>query len=77
VTYGEGQEERIREAAGGKVDTFIDTFGSGYVELALELGVRPERINTIADFAAVEEYGVSPRGARQRLAPTFLLSWPA
>jgi NADPH:quinone reductase-like Zn-dependent oxidoreductase len=62
ISYGEGQAERIREAAGGKVDAFIDTFGSGYVELALELGVAPERINTIIDFAAVQRHGVKSQG---------------
>jgi hypothetical protein len=34
VTYGDGQAERIREAAGGKIDAFIDTFGGGYVDSA-------------------------------------------
>ena len=53
VTYGDGQAERIREAAGGTIDAFIDTFGGGYVDLAIELGVAPQRINTIADFEAV------------------------
>jgi NADPH:quinone reductase-like Zn-dependent oxidoreductase len=62
VAYGEGVAERIRDASGGRVDAFIDTFGAGYVELALELGVRPERIDTIANFAAVEEYGVKAEG---------------
>jgi NADPH:quinone reductase-like Zn-dependent oxidoreductase len=62
VAYGEGVAERIREASGGKVDAFIDAFGSGYVELALELGVRPERINTIIDFAAAEKHGVKAEG---------------
>jgi NADPH:quinone reductase-like Zn-dependent oxidoreductase len=46
----------------GKVDAFIDTFGSGYVDLALELGVPLARINTIADFAAVERLGVPAEG---------------
>src|SRR5581483_4703858 len=50
VTYGDGVADRIRQAA-GKVDAFIDTFGDGYVRLALELGVEPSRIDTIADFA--------------------------
>lgn len=63
VTYGEGQETRIQEAAGGKVDAFIDTFGSGYVELALKLGVEPERIDTIIDFEAAEKHGVKAEGA--------------
>ena len=62
VTYGDGQAERILEASGGKVDAFIDTFGSGYVDLAIELGVPPERINTIADFAAIERLGVRGEG---------------
>ncbi len=62
VTYGEGQAERIREAAGGAVDAFIDTFGGGYVDLAIELGVAPDRINTIIDFEAVERLGVHGEG---------------
>ena len=62
VTYGDGQAERIREAAGGTVDAFIDTFGGGYVDLAIELGVTPQRINTIADFEAVERLGVHGQG---------------
>ena len=56
VTYGDGVAERIRDAAGGRVDAFVDTFGSGYVELALELGVAPERIDTIADPAAPQRH---------------------
>jgi NADPH:quinone reductase-like Zn-dependent oxidoreductase len=38
------------------------TFGSGYVELALELGVKPDRIDTIADFPAIARYGVKGEG---------------
>src|ERR1700689_2622684 len=48
VTYGEGVADRIRSAAGTAVDAFLDTHGGGYVELALDLGVRAERIDTIA-----------------------------
>jgi NADPH:quinone reductase-like Zn-dependent oxidoreductase len=62
VAYGEGQEERIRDAAGGRVDAFIDTFGGGYVDLAVALGVGVDRINTIADFPAVERLGVRAQG---------------
>ena len=62
VSYGEGVADRIRAASGGEVDAFLDTQGGGYVELALELGVRPERIDTIADFAAKEKYGVKIDG---------------
>ncbi|MCM6773624.1 NADP-dependent oxidoreductase [Nocardia sp. CDC159] len=62
VAYGEGLAERLRSAAPDGIDAFIDTYGSGYVELALELGVTPERIDTIIDFAAVQRYGVKADG---------------
>jgi NADPH:quinone reductase-like Zn-dependent oxidoreductase len=62
VAYGEGVADRIRSAAGDGVDAFIDTFGSGYVDLAIELGVAPERIDTIIDWDAVEKYGVKRDG---------------
>ena len=73
VRYGEGQEERIHEAAHGSVNAFIDTFGGGYVELAVKLGVPTARINTIADFEAVRRLGVKSQGTHsnasaQRLA---------
>ena len=62
VTYGDGVADRIRAAA-GQADAFIDTVGSGYVRLALDLGIGPDRIDTIADFAAVQEYGVKGEGS--------------
>jgi NADPH:quinone reductase-like Zn-dependent oxidoreductase len=62
VAYGEGVGDRIQAAAGKQVDAFIDTFGGGYVELALHLGVHADRINTIIDFAAAEKYGVKCHG---------------
>jgi NADPH:quinone reductase-like Zn-dependent oxidoreductase len=57
VAYGDGVAERIRQAA-SKVDAFIDTYGAEYVELALEIGVEPSRIDTIANFEAVARFGV-------------------
>jgi NADPH:quinone reductase-like Zn-dependent oxidoreductase len=65
IAYGDGVEERIRAAGGGKVDAFIDTFGGGYVELALKLGVAKSRINTIIDFAAAAKYGVKTEGSHE------------
>lgn len=65
ISYGEGVEERIREAAQGhKLDAFIDTFGGGYVELAIKLGVAPDRIDTIIDFSAAAKYGVKTDGSQ-------------
>jgi NADPH:quinone reductase-like Zn-dependent oxidoreductase len=62
VTYGDGVADRIRASTPDGVDAFLDLVGGGYVELALELGVAPDRINTIADFAAVEKHGVKSEG---------------
>lgn len=78
VTYGERQAQRIKEAAHGTINAFIDTFGGGYVALAIELGVAPERINTIADFEAARRFGVKSEGTHfhataQRLADLVTL----
>jgi NADPH:quinone reductase-like Zn-dependent oxidoreductase len=61
VAYGDGVADRIRPAA-AKVDAFIDTFGGDYVKIALELGVEPSRVDTIANFDAVQRYGVKAEG---------------
>ena len=63
VVYGDGVAERIREAAGAPVDAFIDLYGSGYIELALDLGVRSERINTIIDFEGAKKHGAKAEGS--------------
>jgi NADPH:quinone reductase-like Zn-dependent oxidoreductase len=51
VVYGDGLADRIRRVAPNGVTAALDNHGSGTVSLALELGVRPERINTIAAHA--------------------------
>jgi NADPH:quinone reductase-like Zn-dependent oxidoreductase/predicted cupin superfamily sugar epimerase len=63
---------RIRAAAPGGVDAFVDTFGHGYVELALSLGVAPDRIDTIFDFAAAERHGVKAEGNMGEASPPVL-----
>jgi NADPH:quinone reductase-like Zn-dependent oxidoreductase len=72
VTYGDGVEDRIRAASGGKIDAFIDTFGGGYVELALKLGVPKNRIDTIIDFAAAAKHGVKTEGNHQAASADVL-----
>lgn len=63
VSYGDGVAARITAALGGKVDAFIDTFGADYVRIAIGLGVRPDRINTVINFADAEKYGVKTEGS--------------
>lgn len=74
VAHGDGAADRVRAASGGRVDAFIDLYGDGYVELALELGVPKERINTVIDFAAVERHGVSAEGSSQVERPAEALA---
>jgi NADPH:quinone reductase-like Zn-dependent oxidoreductase len=52
--------DRLRAAAPkGRVDAWLDFFGGGYVELAVtELGIAPQRIDTVIDFPALERFGV-------------------
>jgi NADPH:quinone reductase-like Zn-dependent oxidoreductase len=61
VAYGDGVADRIREA-NGRVDAFIDTVSPEYVELALELGVAPERIDMISNPPAGQRLGVKTDG---------------
>lgn len=62
VTYGDGVADRIRAAAPDGVDAFVDTHGDGYVDLAVELGVAPERIDTIIDWDAADRHGTRTDG---------------
>jgi NADPH:quinone reductase-like Zn-dependent oxidoreductase len=57
VTYGDGVADRILDAA-GKADAFIDTYGNGYVQLAIDLGVPPDRIDTIVLADGLDRLGV-------------------
>lgn len=64
VHHGDGLADRLRAASpSGRIDAFLDLFGGGYVAIAVdELGVAPERVDTIIDFAAVDRYGVKSAG---------------
>jgi NADPH:quinone reductase-like Zn-dependent oxidoreductase len=78
VAYGEGMVGRIRSAAtslnakagrsqvpSARIDAFIDTYGHGYVDIALGLGVKPERIDTIMDFESAKKYHTQTAGNAQ------------
>ena len=64
VTYGSGAANRIRAAAGGRIDAFIDTFG-GTSSWRWRIGVAPAQINTIIDFAAAEKHKVKTAGSHE------------
>jgi NADPH:quinone reductase-like Zn-dependent oxidoreductase len=63
IAYGDGVSDRITTAAeGAPVAAFIDLVGDGYVELALELGIPTDRIDTVVDFPAIQQHGVKGEG---------------
>ncbi len=64
VAYGQGVAQQILAAApSGRIDAFIDAYGGDYVEIALnDLGVAPERVDTIVRFDAVTKYGIKAEG---------------
>jgi NADPH2:quinone reductase len=63
VSYGDDLEKRIRALTPHGIDAFIDLFGPEYVKLAVDLGVPPERIETIISFEAASEYGTQAAGS--------------
>jgi NADPH2:quinone reductase len=62
ISYGDGLAERLREAAPNGIDAFIDLFGPEYVQLAVDLGIPRDRIETIAAFQLAGELGVKNVG---------------
>jgi NADPH:quinone reductase-like Zn-dependent oxidoreductase len=63
VTYGQGMVERILEISPEGVTAALDNNGRETVDAALALGAPADRINTIADYAALDEYGTTGVGA--------------
>lgn len=65
IEYGDGLAERLQEAAPNGIDAFIDLFGPDYVQLAVDLGVAPQRIDTIISFAKAGEVGAKTEGSAE------------
>lgn len=66
VAYGEGELDRLRAAAPNGYTAALDTVGGEPIRTALSLGIAPERINTIADHAAIDELGVQGVGGGKK-----------
>jgi NADPH:quinone reductase-like Zn-dependent oxidoreductase len=62
VVYGDGLADRLRAVAPQGISAFVDCFGGGYVDLAVELGVSTERIDTIIDRDAAQRVGAKIEG---------------
>ncbi len=72
IAYGDGLTERLHAAAPNGIDAFIDLFGPDYVQLAVDLGVAPERIETIISFQKAGEVGAKTEGSMDASTPEVL-----
>jgi NADPH:quinone reductase-like Zn-dependent oxidoreductase len=73
VTYGEGALQRILEATPDGIDAFIDLYGPEYIDLAVQLGVPPEKIETIIAYERAQEVGAKTEGSSDASSPEILL----
>jgi NADPH:quinone reductase len=72
LTYGEGVLERVLEATPQGIDAVIDLYGPEYVELAVELDVPPEKIETIIAWEKAQEVGAKTEGSSDATSPEIL-----
>jgi NADPH:quinone reductase len=72
ISHGDGLPERLRAAAPNGIDAFIDLFGPDYVQLAVDLGVAPERIDTIISYQKAVEVGAKTEGSIDASTPEVL-----
>jgi NADPH:quinone reductase len=63
IAYGDRLAERLTAAAPAGIDAFIDLFGPQYVQLAIDLGINPDRVETIIAFEKAGELGTKARGS--------------
>jgi NADPH2:quinone reductase len=63
VAYGDGLAERLQAAAPGGIDAFIDLFGPEYVQLAVDLGIPRDRVETIIAREKAKELGTKVEGS--------------
>ncbi|WEK61253.1 MAG: NADP-dependent oxidoreductase [Candidatus Microbacterium colombiense] len=61
LTYGDALPDQLRTSP-RRLTAVLDTVGHGTVDLALALGVPPDRINTIADYEARQRHPVAGVG---------------
>ncbi|MFJ4626528.1 NADP-dependent oxidoreductase [Streptomyces sp. NPDC088847] len=63
VPYGDHLTETLTASAPAGIDAFIDLFGPEYVQLAVDLGIPRDRIETIISFQKAQELGTKSAGS--------------
>ncbi|MBV9795498.1 MAG: FAD-binding protein [Actinobacteria bacterium] len=72
VEYGDGLIDRLRAAAPDGVDAFIDLHGPEYLDLAVDLGVALDRIETIISFEKAGQIGAKAEGSTDASTPEVM-----
>ncbi|XGV97612.1 MAG: NADP-dependent oxidoreductase [Leptolyngbya sp. BL-A-14] len=72
VSYDNDLQVSLSRVAPEGFDAVIDTVGHGYVDLAIKLGVAPNRINTIIDFEAAARHHAHADGTAKAQSSTVL-----
>lgn len=72
VSYDNDLQVSLSRVAPDGFDAVIDTVGHGYVDLAIKLGVAPNRINTIIDFEAAARHHTHTDGSAKAESSTVL-----
>jgi len=63
IAYGNGLADRLLAAAPNGIDAFIDLYGPEYVQLAVDLGVAPDRIETVISRQKAQQLGTRLEGS--------------
>jgi NADPH:quinone reductase len=72
IAYGDGLAARLQGVAPNGIDAFIDLFGPDYVQLAVDLGVAPARINTTFSVQKAGEVGAKTEAGADASTPEVL-----
>ncbi|MGW4912816.1 NADP-dependent oxidoreductase [Streptomyces sp. NPDC004270] len=74
VPYGNDLRERLEQAAGANgIDAFIDLYGPEYLDLAVALGIKPDRIQTTVAMQRAAEIGARTDGRHNATAREILV----
>jgi NADPH:quinone reductase-like Zn-dependent oxidoreductase/FAD/FMN-containing dehydrogenase len=72
VEYGDGLADRLRALAPDGIDAFIDLHGPEYLQLAVDLGVPRDRIETIISYEKAGELGTKAEGSTDASTPEVM-----
>jgi NADPH:quinone reductase len=72
IAYGPGLAGRLKAAAPQGIDAFIDLFGPEYVQLAVDLGIPLDLIDTIIAREKAQAVGALTEGSGEASAPDVL-----